>query len=197
MHLIYRDVLHDKIGAEAGTNALRQLLRSPPIFPLFIRCALAFCCAFHLCAISFGGSLLDMSISGMCASFLQYLGLNAANKSSMYANVYEYELGRGIRLHLLIPSQNLCHNHRRFCCPWAEYHSAPPVLLQCYFFRRRHRDPSWVHSLLVLPVSSTSEIDQCHAVVSALELMSRNIFCGSVRIVYAIIYTLFLVRELS
>ena len=31
------------------------------------------------------------------------------------------------------------------------------------------------------------------AVISALELMSKNIFCGSVRIVYAIIYTLFLV----
>lgn len=30
-------------------------------------------------------------------------------------------------------------------------------------------------------------------VISALELMSKNIFCGSVRIVYAIIYTLFLV----
>ena len=33
--------------------------------------------------------------------------------------------------------------------------------------------------------------------VSALELMSKNIFCGSVRIVYAIIYTLFLVRSLT
>lgn len=31
-------------------------------------------------------------------------------------------------------------------------------------------------------------------VTSALELMSKNIFCGSVRIVYAIIYTLFLVN---
>lgn len=30
-------------------------------------------------------------------------------------------------------------------------------------------------------------------VISALELMSKNLFCGSVRIVYAIIYTLFLV----
>lgn len=32
-------------------------------------------------------------------------------------------------------------------------------------------------------------------VIAALELMSRNIFCGSVRIVYAIIYTLFLVGQ--
>ena len=33
-------------------------------------------------------------------------------------------------------------------------------------------------------------------VISALELMSKNIFCGSVRIVYAIIYTLFLVGHI-
>lgn len=33
-------------------------------------------------------------------------------------------------------------------------------------------------------------------VISALELMSKNIFCGSVRMVYAIIYTLFLVSRL-
>lgn len=34
-------------------------------------------------------------------------------------------------------------------------------------------------------------------VISALELTSRNILCGSVRMVYAIIYTLFLVSYLS
>ena len=34
------------------------------------------------------------------------------------------------------------------------------------------------------------------AVVSALELTSRNIMCGSLRMVYAVIYTLFLVSDL-
>lgn len=34
-------------------------------------------------------------------------------------------------------------------------------------------------------------------VISALELTSRNILCGSVRMVYAIIYTLFLVNAIS
>lgn len=35
------------------------------------------------------------------------------------------------------------------------------------------------------------------SVTSALELMSKNLFCGSVRLVYAIIYTLFLVGYFS
>ncbi|KAK7468718.1 pheromone-regulated protein prm10 [Stygiomarasmius scandens] len=89
VHLIYRDVLHDNIGAEAGTRALRQLIREPPIYPLYFRCTLAFFQASIICAISFGGSLLDMWISGACACVLQYLGLSAAHKSSMYAKVYE------------------------------------------------------------------------------------------------------------
>jgi hypothetical protein len=33
-------------------------------------------------------------------------------------------------------------------------------------------------------------------VISALELTSRNILCGSVRLIYAIIYTFFLVGTL-
>jgi uncharacterized membrane protein YjjP (DUF1212 family) len=89
VHEIYRDVLHDVIGAEAGTEALRKLLRSPPIYSLKLRCFLAFVCASIICGLSFGGSILDVWVSGACASVLQYLGLNAANKSSMYANVYE------------------------------------------------------------------------------------------------------------
>ena len=90
VHEIYRDVLHDKIGAEAGADALAQLLRAPPIYPLILRCALAFICSSIICVLGFGGCFVDMFVSGACASFLQYLGLNAAAKSSMYANVYEF-----------------------------------------------------------------------------------------------------------
>lgn len=87
--MIYREVLHGKMGAEAGTDALRQLLQTPPIYSLIFRCALAFVCASIICVLAFGGSVIDMWISGTIASVLQYLGLNAAHKSAMYANVYE------------------------------------------------------------------------------------------------------------
>jgi len=90
VHEVYRDVLHDNIGAEAGTDGLRQILRLPPIYSLKWRCFFAFICASIICGLSFGGSIVDMWISGACACVLQYLGLNAANKSSMYANVYEW-----------------------------------------------------------------------------------------------------------
>lgn len=89
VHLVYRDVLHDKVGVREGTDRLRKLLRARPIYPNWVRCVFAFICASIICTTAFGGSLLDMFISGVGAFVLQYLGLNVATKSAMYANVYE------------------------------------------------------------------------------------------------------------
>ncbi|KAK1228656.1 pheromone-regulated protein prm10 [Marasmius sp. AFHP31] len=158
VHQIYREVLHDNMGAEAGTQALRQLLREHPIYPLYVRCILAFFSASIICVVSFGGSFLDMWISGACACVLQYLGLSAANKSAMYANVYEL-----ISIIVAFIARAL---------------SNVPGNLFCY------SAISSAGVVLILPGFTV--------LVSALELMSKNIFCGSVRIVYAIIYTLFL-----
>ncbi|KAF8203194.1 hypothetical protein BJ912DRAFT_842444 [Pholiota molesta] len=159
VHQIYRDVLHDAIGAEAGTNALRQLLKSPPIYSLKLRCFFAFICASIICGLSFGGSILDMWISGACACILQFLGLNAANKSSMYANVYEITVSIVVAF-------------------IARALSNVPDDMFCY---------SAISSAGVVVILPGFTI-----LTSALELMSKNLFCGSVRIVYAIIYTLFL-----
>ncbi|KAL1670420.1 hypothetical protein GGG16DRAFT_95861 [Schizophyllum commune] len=159
VHLIYRDVLHDKVGVSEGAQAIKALLRRGPIYPLAVRCIFAFCCATIICGLSFGGSILDMVVSGACACALQYLGLNAANKSSLYANVYEISVSiivafvaRGLGS---IPGNPFCYN---------AISSAGVVL--------------------ILPGFTV--------LISSLELMSRNLFCGSVRIVYAVIYTLFL-----
>ena len=92
VHLVYRDVLHDKVGVREGTDRLRKLLRARPIYPIWVRCIYAFTCASIICTTAFGGSLLDMFISGASAFVLQFLGLRVATKSAMYANVYEYVL---------------------------------------------------------------------------------------------------------
>ena len=89
VHLVYRDVLHDKIGAAEGCDRLREIIRERPLYNIWVRCTLAFFCASIICVLSFGGSIVDMFISGASASLLQYLGLNAAAKSTIYANVYE------------------------------------------------------------------------------------------------------------
>lgn len=89
VHLIYRKVLHDKMSVEDGTQELKEILNARPIYSLWPRCFFAFLTASMISAMVFGGSIIDMWISGLCACVLQYLGLNAASKSSTYANVYE------------------------------------------------------------------------------------------------------------
>ncbi|KAI3622099.1 hypothetical protein WG66_015127 [Moniliophthora roreri] len=159
VHQIYKDVLHDRMGAETGTQELRRLLREHPIYPLYARCILAFFSASVICTLSFGGSFYDMWISGACACVLQYLGLSAANKSALYANVYEVS----VSIIVAFVARAL---------------SNVPGNIFCY------SAISSAGVVLILPGYTV--------LVSALELMSKNIFCGSVRIVYAIIYTLFL-----
>ncbi|KAJ7293412.1 hypothetical protein C8J57DRAFT_1043297 [Mycena rebaudengoi] len=159
VHLIYRLVLHDEITAESGTRDLRELLRTPPIYGLWARCTLSFILASILCVLSFGGCFFDMWISGLCAFLLQYLGLNAANKSSMYANVYEIS----VSILVAFVARGLSNIPGNYFC-YSAISSAGVVV--------------------ILPGFTV--------LTSALELMSKNIFCGSVRIVYAIIYTLFL-----
>ena len=90
VHDVYRDVFDDRIDLQEGVSALDGILRAPPLYPLIARCGLAFVCASVICPLAFGGSFLDMWVSGTCACILQYLGLQAAAKSSVYANVYEY-----------------------------------------------------------------------------------------------------------
>jgi uncharacterized membrane protein YjjP (DUF1212 family) len=90
VHDVYRDVFDDRLTTQEGTSALDRILRAAPLYPLIVRCGLAFVCASVICPLAFGGSFIDMWVSGTCACILQYLGLQAAAKSSVYANVYEY-----------------------------------------------------------------------------------------------------------
>ncbi|KAI0322700.1 hypothetical protein OF83DRAFT_1048844 [Amylostereum chailletii] len=159
VHDIYRDVLHDRIGASEGVEALDKILRSPPLYPLLARCFLAFICASVICPLAFGGSFIDMWVSGTCACVLQYLGLQAAAKSSVYANVYE------ISVSIIVSFV-------------ARALSSIPGRIFCY------SAISSAGVVLILPGFTV--------LISALELTSRNILCGSVRLVYAIIYTFFL-----
>lgn len=89
IHSIFRMVCHDEISADAGSIELCKLLKSPPIYGLTTRVALAFCCAAIICPMAFGGTLVEMGIAGLCGGTLAFLQLFAAKRSSMYADVFE------------------------------------------------------------------------------------------------------------
>ncbi|KAI9461023.1 hypothetical protein BJY52DRAFT_1211344 [Lactarius psammicola] len=164
VHDVYRDVFDDRITVQDGISTLDRILRAPPLYPLIMRCGLAFVCASVICPLAFGGSFIDMWVSGTCACILQYLGLQAAAKSSVYANVYEIS----VSIIVSFVARSL---------------SSIPGRLFCY------SSISSAGVVLILPGFTI--------LISALELTSRNILCGSVRLIYAIIYTFFLVSKMS
>lgn len=90
VHNVYRSVVHDEISAKRATMDLQNLLRAKPLYPTLFRCFLAFFLSALICPLAFGGSFLDMWISGAGAFILCLLQLCVATKSAMYANVFEY-----------------------------------------------------------------------------------------------------------
>jgi uncharacterized membrane protein YjjP (DUF1212 family) len=150
VHDVYRDVFDDRVSVQDGTSALDRILCAPPLYPLIVRCGLAFVCASVICPLAFGGSFIDMWVSGTCACILQYLGLQAAAKSSVYANVYEYVFvhPRCTTAHNL--RQDICVHHRFFRCPVFEQHPRSSILLQLNLVRRGRLDSSWIHDMWVI-----------------------------------------------
>jgi len=149
VHDVYRDVFDDRVVVQDGIAALHRILLAPPLYPLIVRCGLAFVCASVICPLAFGGSFIDMWVSGTCACILQYLGLQAAAKSSVYANVYEYVSVYCRRracsaFHLC---QDICVHHRFVRCSVFEQHSRSPILLQLNLVRWGRLDSSWIHDM--------------------------------------------------
>ena len=89
VHNIYRLVVHDELSAKKATVLLTQLLDADPIYSIFMRCTLAFFLSALICPLAFGGSFLDMWVSGVGAFILCALQLTLACRSALYANVFE------------------------------------------------------------------------------------------------------------
>ena len=89
VHDVYRSVVRGHMDAEEGCMHLSQLLRSPPLYGIPLRCLFAFLCCASICPMAFGGSLADGFISGLGGALLCYLQLVVAHKNAMYADVFE------------------------------------------------------------------------------------------------------------
>ncbi|KAJ7228522.1 DUF1212-domain-containing protein [Mycena pura] len=159
VHVIYRSVVHDEVSAKEAAEKLDALINAPPLYPIWIRCLLAFCLSALICPLAFGGSFLDMWIAGAGALILSYLQLCAATKSAIYANVFEIT----IAIFVSFTARGLSSIRSHLFCYTAISSAGIIGILPGY---------------LILS--------------SSLELASKNIVCGSVKMVYALIYTLFL-----
>ncbi|KDQ08284.1 hypothetical protein BOTBODRAFT_118833 [Botryobasidium botryosum FD-172 SS1] len=91
LHKIYKDVVHDNMGAEEGARKLRKLLDEPPIHGPKAQCALGFACGALICGLAFGGSPVDMLVAGTCSLFVQMLG-GVAARVEMFAPIFEFTM---------------------------------------------------------------------------------------------------------
>ena len=195
VHLIYRAVVHDEVSAKQASEQLEALLVATPLYSVIFRCFLSFCLAALICPLAFGGSFLDMWVAGAAAFILACLQLRVAEKSALYANVFEYVIYFFFLILALKKSPlgsqylSLFPSLQEASAVFAAKSSATllyhPLGLLVYCL-----DISFVcgHNYLLL-----ATIIDYSIVSSSLELASKNIVCGSVKMVYALIYTLFLV----
>jgi uncharacterized membrane protein YjjP (DUF1212 family) len=103
VHAITREVCRDKIACDTGTDLLDNVLEAKALYPLYLRCFYCFICGSIICATAFGGSIIDMWISGTCAAFLGYLNLSpTTQQSSMIDNVYEYASSQNLPSYVLM-----------------------------------------------------------------------------------------------
>ncbi|KAG5943145.1 hypothetical protein E4U53_007100 [Claviceps sorghi] len=160
VHHIYKEVMHDVIGADEGMHLLEDLMSSKDKFHDWIR-VLVFGLTSATCApFSFSGRLIDLPIAFCFGCLVGLLQLIVAPRSDMYSNVFE--VTATIVVSFLARAFGSIRDGDLFCFS-ALAQSGIVMLLPGYA-----------------------------VLCSALELQSRAIVPGSIRIVYAIIYSLLL-----
>lgn len=162
-HHIYKEVIHDVIGADEGRQRLEALIARPDKFNAWLRVMVFGLTSLSAAPFSFGARLIDLPLLFVFGSLVGLLSLIVAPRFNLYANVFEISTTVGISfLARAFGSIRLSNGEPLFCFS---------ALAQGGI-------------VMLLPGYSV--------LCSSLELQSRAIVPGSIRIVYAIVYSLFL-----
>ncbi|CAK7236567.1 hypothetical protein SEUCBS140593_009663 [Sporothrix eucalyptigena] len=162
VHAVFKDVIHGKLGPVQAMGRVDEIVARPDKFPLWFRVLLYGLASAAIGPVSYGARPIDLPIIFVLGSILGFLQLIIAEKSEVYAHVFELSIAvlssfiaRALGSIRLAPNTSFC---------FAAICQAPLVM--------------------ILPGFTITS--------SALELQSKNIVSGSVRVVYGIIFTLFL-----
>ncbi|POR33724.1 DUF1212 domain membrane protein Prm10 [Tolypocladium paradoxum] len=173
-HHVYKEVMHDVIGVQEGTRRLEALMSAREKFGAWAR-VLIFGLTSATCApFSFQARLVDLPLCFLLGCLVGLLQLFMAPRSSMYSNVFE--VSAAVLVSFLARAFGSIAGGKLFCFS-ALTQSGIVMLLPGYSLSNTNGRLTW---------------DECYPVCSALELQSRAIVPGSIRIVYAIVYSLLL-----
>ncbi|KAF2835365.1 DUF1212-domain-containing protein [Patellaria atrata CBS 101060] len=161
-HEIYKEVVHDIIGVEEATQRLKSVMDRPPKHKPWKLIPIYGLASLAVGPFAFQARPIDLPISFFLGCLLGIMQLILAPRSDLYSNVFEISAA-------VITS----------------------FLARAFGSIELHGEPLFCFSALAQ--SSIALILPGYTVLCAsLELQSRSIVAGSVRMVYAIIYSLFL-----
>lgn len=162
VHEIYKEVIHDVIGVEEAIRRLEETMKKPSKFHILFLIFAHGCASASVGPFAFNARPVDMPVAFLLGCLLGVLQLILSPKSSLYSNVFEISAA-------VLTS----------------------FLARAFGSIRFQGEPLFCFSALAQ--SSIALILPGYTVLCAsLELQSRSIVSGSVRMVYGIIYSLFL-----
>lgn len=162
VHGIYKEVIHDVIGVEEAIQRLDETMKRHNKFHVLFLIFAHGCASASVGPFAFNARPIDMPIAFLLGCLLGVLQLILYPKSSLYSNVFE--ISAAVLTSFLA---------RAFGS--IQYQGEP---LFCFSALAQ------AAIALILPGYTV--------LCASLELQSRSIVAGSVRMVYAIIYSLFL-----
>ncbi|KAJ5459608.1 uncharacterized protein N7458_001160 [Penicillium daleae] len=162
VHEIYKEVIHDVIGVEEAIQRLDETMKRHNKFHILFLIFAHGCASASVGPFAFNARPIDMPIAFLLGCLLGVLQLIFYPKSSLYSNVFEISAA-------VLTS----------------------FLARAFGSIRYQGEPLFCFSALAQ--AAIALILPGYTVLCAsLELQSRSIVAGSVRMVYAIIYSLFL-----
>ncbi|TLD29543.1 pheromone-regulated membrane protein [Venturia nashicola] len=162
-HQIYKEVVHDQIGVEEATRRLETVVNAKKKFCTWFLVFMYGVAAVGVGPFAFKARLIDLPICFILGVIVGILQIVISPRSDLYANIFEVSAA-------VITS-----------------------FLARAFGSIRGPDGTRLFCFSALAQSSIALILPGYTVLCAsLELQSRSIVAGSVRMVYAIIYSLFL-----
>ncbi|KAL4954335.1 hypothetical protein BDW69DRAFT_205295 [Aspergillus filifer] len=161
-HTVYKEVIHDVIGVEEAMQRLSKLVQRENKYPIWLLVLLHGLASASVGPFAFGARPIDMPIAFVLGCLLGILQLILSPRSHLYSNVFEISAAV-LTSFLARAFGSIPYKDGYLFCFSALAQSSIALILPGY---------------LVLCAS--------------LELQSRSMVAGSVRMVYAIIYSLFL-----
>lgn len=160
VHDVYKDVVHDRLGAVEGYQVLDKILTRKPKFNKWWCILFYALSSLAVAPWSFGGSWIDLPMCFAIGGIIGFLQFVVCPKNTLYSSVFE--VTSSIIASFLARAFGSINSGNTFC--YAALVQSPLALIL----------PGYI------------------ILCGSLELQSRNIVAGSVRMFYAFIYSLML-----